>query len=93
MPHKDADWQQRYAEKICTADQAVRDVRHGHRVFIGSGAGEPQCLVSALARRENLDDAEIIHIMTLGVAPYADPKLDERFRHNAFFIGDRKSVV
>jgi acyl-CoA hydrolase/GNAT superfamily N-acetyltransferase len=25
--------------------------------------------------------------MTLGIAPYADPKLGEHFRHNAFFIG------
>jgi acetyl-CoA hydrolase len=56
-------------------------------VFIGSGAGEPQSLVRALAARENLDDAEIVHIMTLGVAPYAEPAFDHRFRHNAFFIG------
>jgi len=82
-----AGWQERYADKIETAKQAVRRVRHGHRVFIGSGAAEPQCLVAALAARENLDDTEIVHIMTLGVAPYTEPKFDTRFRHNAFFIG------
>ncbi len=85
-PHK-ADWQQRYADKVETPVQAVRRIRHGSRVFIGSGAGEPQSLVRALAARENLDDAEIVHIMTLGVAPYAEPRFDGRFRHNAFFIG------
>ncbi len=82
-----AGWQERYADKIETAEQAVRRIHHGHRVFVGSGAGEPQCLVEALAARENLDDTEIVHIMTLGVAPYAEPKFDQRFRHNAFFIG------
>jgi acyl-CoA hydrolase/RimJ/RimL family protein N-acetyltransferase len=83
----DSSWRDRYADKVETAGQAMRRVRHGSRVFIGSGAGEPQSLVKALAARENLDDAEIVHIMTLGVAPYAEPKFDQRFRHNAFFIG------
>jgi acyl-CoA hydrolase/RimJ/RimL family protein N-acetyltransferase len=83
----DVDWQARYADKVETATHAVRRIRHGSRVFIGSGAGEPQSLVRALAARENLDDAEIVHIMTLGVAPYAEPRFDQRFRHNAFFIG------
>jgi acyl-CoA hydrolase/GNAT superfamily N-acetyltransferase len=81
------DWQSRYAGQVESANEAVRRVRHGSRVFIGSGAGEPQSLVRALAARENLDDAEIVHIMTLGVAPYAEPAFDHRFRHNAFFIG------
>src|SRR3990170_8827399 len=84
---QDADWRQRYADKVEPAVQAARRIRHGSRVFIGSGAGEPQSLVRALAARENLDDTEIVHIMTLGVAPYAEPKFDQRFRHNAFFIG------
>jgi acyl-CoA hydrolase/GNAT superfamily N-acetyltransferase len=83
-----ADWRVRYAAKIETAAQAVRRVRHGQRVFVGSGAAEPQSLVEALASRDDLDDTEIVHIMTLGIAPYAAPKLDHRFRHNAFFIGE-----
>ena len=83
----DGSWKSRYADKVETASQAVRRIRHGSRVFIGSGAGEPQSLVSALAARENLGDTEIVHIMTLGVAPYAAPAFDQRFRHNAFFIG------
>ena len=82
-----ANWQERYKDKVETAAAAVRRVRHGSRVFIGSGAGEPQCLVGALAARDNLDDTELVHIMTLGVAPYTEPKFDQRFRHNAFFIG------
>jgi acyl-CoA hydrolase len=81
------NWQERYADKIETAAQAVRRVHHGSRVFIGSGAGEPQSLVEALIARENLDDTELVHIMTLGVAPYSKTKFDRRFRHNAFFIG------
>lgn len=86
-PSPPAAWLQRYADKIETAEQAVRRVHHGQRVFVGSGAGEPQSLVSALTARQDLDDTQIVHIMTLGVAPYVTRREDHRFRHNAFFIG------
>lgn len=81
------DWQLNYADKVVSAKDAVQCVKHGHRVFIGSGAGEPQLLVDALASREELSDTEIIHILTLGVATYTQPRFGSRFRHNAFFIG------
>ena len=80
-------WQERYADKLVSASQAVARVQHGQRVFIGSGAGEPQALVDALSQREDLSDTEIVHILTLGVATYAEPRLGGRFRHNAYFIG------
>ena len=32
-------------------------------------------------------DAEIFHVWSLGVAPYADKKFKEHFRHNSFFVG------
>ena len=80
-------WKQRYEEKVATADEAVARVRAGNRVFIGSGAGEPQTLVEALSAREDLTDTEIVHILTLGVATYAEPRFGNRFRHNAYFIG------
>jgi len=80
-------WQERYADIVVTAEQAVACVKHGQRVFIGSGAGEPQSLVDALSTRTDLSDTEIVHILTLGVATYAEPRLGDRFRHNAYFIG------
>jgi acyl-CoA hydrolase len=81
-------WRERYREKLVDAATAVRSVRRGQRVFVGSGAAEPQALVAALAERaEELADTEIYHIMTLGVAPYAEARFARNFRHNAFFIG------
>ncbi len=64
-----ANWQKKYEKKVETAAEALASVRHGQRVFIGSGAAEPQSLVEALAERKGVDDAEIVHIMTLGIAP------------------------
>ena len=37
-----------YKSKLRTADAAVRMIRAGQRVFIGSSCGEPQHLVNAL---------------------------------------------
>ena len=83
-----SNWQEIYATKIFTPQQAVSRVRSGQRVFIGSGAAEPQLLVKALSDRgKELADTQITHILTLGVAPYTDPKLQDGFRHNALFIG------
>jgi len=80
-------WKDKYADQVATAKDAVSVVRHGQRVFVGSGAGEPQELVEALAARKDLSDTEVVHIMTLGVATYAEPRFGHRFRHNAYFIG------
>ena len=88
---KDANWQERYRDKVVTAEEAVACVQHGQRVFIGSGAGEPQALVEALSAREDLSDTEIVHILTLGVATYAEPRFGQRFRHNAYFIGSQRA--
>lgn len=81
-------WQSRYEGKLTDADRAVRVVKRGQRVFVGSGAAEPQALVAALTRRgSELADTEIVHILTLGAAPYTDEQFQGSFRHNAFFIG------
>ncbi len=82
-----SSWTKRYAEKTLSAKDAVSQIKHGNRVFIGSGAGEPQSLVKALSQRDNLEDTELIHIMTLGIAPYVQQAFGSSFRHNAFFIG------
>ena len=82
------DWQHRFADHVKTADQAIGSVQSGDRIFVGSGAAEPQKLVEALVKRASkVFGAEIVHIMTLGVAPYAESRWTDNFRHNAFFIG------
>ncbi len=81
-------WSQRYEDKVRTAEEAVAAVQSGDHVFIGSGAAEPQRLVEALVARANsVFGTEIMHIMTLGIAPYTEPKWGDNFRHNALFIG------
>lgn len=81
-------WRDLYRDKIVPAAQAVRRIKPGDRVFIGSACGEPQELVRAMAAAgDNFADTELVHVLTLGVAPYAQPKYAHNFRANAFFIG------
>src|SRR3974390_2921039 len=83
------DWTERYADKIVTAAEAINKIRPGDRVFIGSACGEPQELVRVMSKMgDQLTDTEIVHVLTLGVAPYTDPRYAANFRANAFFIGN-----
>jgi acyl-CoA hydrolase/RimJ/RimL family protein N-acetyltransferase len=82
------EWKERYKDKVRTPDAAVSITESGDHIFIGSGAAEPQRLVEALVKRaEQVFGTEIVHIMTLGLAPYVEPKWGDNFRHNALFIG------
>jgi hypothetical protein len=65
-------WRERHRARTTTAEKALECVRHGTRVFVGSGCAEPTRLVGALARRDDVADVEVLHIMTVGHAPYAD---------------------
>ncbi len=77
-----------YKDKVQTADEALRCVRSGMRVYIQPGCAEPEALVEALMRRAPfVRDVEIVHMMTMGVAPYVAPDMAGHFRHNAMFIG------
>jgi acyl-CoA hydrolase/GNAT superfamily N-acetyltransferase len=75
------------------------NIRPGDRIFVGTGCGEPQHLVRSLLefaknQPKAFMDAELINIVTLGVAPYTDEKFKDNFRLNSFFIGEstRKAV-
>ncbi len=82
------DWQQRYASKVTTAEGAIGRIQRGRRILIGSGAAEPHELVEGLvAHGSHLADNDVVHLMTLGPAPYVQPGMEHRFRHTAFFIG------
>lgn len=74
--------------RYVSAEQAVAGIKSGERVFIGSGAAEPNALVKAMtARAPELRDVNVLHILTLGDAPYVAPEYAASFRHTAFFIG------
>lgn len=82
-------WQQRYADKVVPAREALSHIRNGQTVFVGSGAGEPLILTDALYEMTPVFcDIEIIHLATA----QEDPKLARAepagsFRYNALYVG------
>jgi len=81
-------WEIEYKKKLRTADEALRSVQSGMRIYIQPGCAEPETLVEALIRRGPfVQDVEIVHMMTLGNAAYVAPEMAGHFRHNAVFIG------
>jgi acyl-CoA hydrolase len=81
-------WDDEYRNKLRTADEALQYVQSGMRVYIQPGCAEPETLVEALMRRgPHVYDVEIVHMMTMGCAPYVAPEMAGHFRHNAMFIG------
>jgi len=85
----DPEWEEKYSDMIVSAEEAVSHVRPGQTVFIGTGCAQPQELVRALtARSGQLPDTKIVHLLTIGDAPYAHKELAQYFRVNSFFISE-----
>jgi len=73
---------------ITTAEQAVKSVRSGDRVFVHGVAAAPHVLLDALVgRASELSDVEIVQLHTEGPAPYTDPAYEGIFRVNCLFVG------
>lgn len=81
-------WKSLYQERNATLEDALGKVKRGNKVFLSTACAEPQYLVQGLIdRASRLHDVQILHFVALGKAPYADKIFDNRFRHNAFFVG------
>ena len=83
------DWHEQYTDRIGTAGEAMKLVKPGDSVFIGSACAQPQHLVNALVRHsKHVYDVHIIPLLTMGSAPYLDEPFHKRFKMNSFFVAD-----
>lgn len=84
---------ERYPDKFQTEGFVFRHIHRGAHIFISTGCAQPQYLVKALVEyvKQNpkaFFDTEVLHLWTLGVAPYMDEQFSRNFRHNSFYISD-----
>jgi len=88
-------WADKYVENRRSAGDALKLIKPGQRVFIGSSCGEPQHLVRALSEMSNyLKDIEINRLMTLETTPLtliADKTQDQSLNIRSFYLGSAKS--
>ena len=88
-------WEKDYQSKLTDADKALDFIKSGERVVIGHACGEPSYLVETMvSKAEQYENVEIVHMVAMGKAGYAQPGMEKHFRHNALFVGGttRKAV-
>lgn len=87
-------WADGYLEKLCSGEKAIRHIKPGQRVFIGSSCGEPQHLVSILASNAlKFTDIEVIRLMSLESTPLtmiANKEGVQSFDIRSFYLGSAK---
>lgn len=89
------DWQSIYQSRIVTAEEAVRAVKSGDRIFLTGNCSVPQKLLAALVEHApNLFDVEICQSLTVAGSEYVSPEMEGHLRVNTMFISHnvRKAV-
>ena len=90
-------WADSYVEKKCSAEEAVKSIQPGQRVFIGSACGEPQELVRALSKAaDRLTGLEIVRMMsqeTTSLTAIANRTRDYNMYIRSIYLGARPAMV
>ncbi|MCC6333967.1 MAG: acetyl-CoA hydrolase/transferase family protein [Myxococcales bacterium] len=79
----DSSWKQ----QAVSADDAVKHVKSGDRVFVHGASATPTPLLDAMCRRGDLENVTLYHLHTSGHCAYAEPHLAGRFFSVSLFIG------
>ena len=84
------NWKELFADKLCTADEAMSHIRSGDRVVVAHACGEPVALTDAMvanAEKYGYENVEVVHMVAMGKAGYCAPEMRDHFRHNGLFLG------
>ena len=84
-----------YHSKLCSADAAVQAIKSHNRVFMTGNCSVPKELLAALVRHApDLEDVEIVQVLTIGPTDYVAPEMQGHIRVNSLFISHnvRKAV-
>ena len=89
------NWQVNYNARITTADEAVKAVKSGDRIFLTGNASVPLQLLAALvSRAPELENVEICHPLAICPSDYVAPEMAGHLRINSMFVSAnvRKAV-
>ncbi|MEO8109380.1 MAG: acetyl-CoA hydrolase/transferase C-terminal domain-containing protein [Ginsengibacter sp.] len=80
--------------KSVTAEEAVKIIKPGTRVFIHGSAATPIHILEALQKRHaELSDVELVSITTLGNINFNDPIYKKSFFINSLFVSENNRAV
>lgn len=81
-------WQETYKNKLISAEAAALKIKAGDRVVMGHAAAEPTSIIEEMVKnKENYSNVEIVHMLVLGKAQYAQLGMEKYFKDNAIFVG------
>src|SRR5690606_3672273 len=77
-----------------SADEAVKKIQSGDRVFIHGSAATPVHLVKAMqARHKELKDVELVSISTFGELDLNNPEYRDSFYMNSLFVSANTRAI
>ncbi|MBE9471682.1 MAG: 4-hydroxybutyrate CoA-transferase, partial [Chloroflexi bacterium] len=81
-------WMKTYESRVTTAEEAVKTIKSGDRIFLTGNCSVPRKLMEALvAHAPELENVEVCHALTIGSSDYVAPEMEGHIRANALFIG------
>ena len=81
-------------KKSISADEAVKIIQSGNRVFIHGSAATPVHLLEALQKRyKELNNVELVSITTLGNINFNDSRYKGSFFINSLFVSENSRAV
>ena len=91
---KQGYWADNYISNKRSASDAIKLIKPGRRVFIGSSCGEPQHLIRTLSEASGrLTDIEIVRLLALETTPLtliANKTMDHSLNIRSFYLGSAK---
>lgn len=78
-----------FADKLTTPEQVLDKINPGMSIFIGTGVAEPRTLIQQMlaADKGNLQDLELIQLISLGDAIPVEQRYYMKYRLKTFFAG------
>lgn len=82
------EWEKIYQDRSMSAREAIRLIQNGDRVVIGHAAGVPLAITDVMAEhKEDYRDVEIMQMVSMGNAKFAEPGTEGHFHLNSMFLG------
>ena len=83
------NWTDLYNKRLTSAEEAVKQIQSGMRIFLTGNCSVPQTVLGALVEHAPaLDNVEIIQVLSIGDANYVSEEMAGHLRVNTLFISD-----
>src|ERR1041384_4607132 len=83
------NWTDLYHGRVTAAEEAVKHIQSGMRIFLTGNCSVPQALLAALVNRApTVDNVEIIQVLSIGDTNYVSKEMVGHLRVNTLFISD-----